>query len=99
MSVGADGKPKLAKDFGAVSRGQEQARWRFLAVDPGDEHVGLAEFERKDDGVWYCVWAGEKRPPEFLRWFAEGLRTSRWESVAVESWRLFPESAENISKL
>lgn len=88
------GKPALAQDFGVKSRAGEYARWRFLAVDPGDVHVGLAEFERKTDSNWYCVWAGEKTPNEFLPWFAEGLRKTRWEHVVVESWKLFPEAAK-----
>lgn len=89
-----NGKVALAQDFGVRSRAAEHARWRFLAIDPGDEHVGLAEFERKQDGVWYCVWAGEMTPEGFLPWFAEGLQKVRWLHVVVESWRLFPESAK-----
>ncbi|QBZ73229.1 holliday junction resolvase [Microbacterium phage Theresita] len=88
------GKPALARDFGVRSRALEHARWRFLSIDPGDEHVGLAEFERKADGVWYCVWAGEMTPEVFLPWFVEGLKMDRWEHVVVESWHLFPESAK-----
>lgn len=92
--VSKDGEFALSLDFGIRSRAEEYARWRFLAVDPGDEHVGLAEFERKIDGIWYCAWAGEKTPEEFLPWFAEGLQKLRWEHIVVESWRLFPESAK-----
>lgn len=84
----------LAQDHGVKPPNSDHLRWRFLAIDPGDEHVGLAEFERKNDGVWYCAWAGEKTPEQFLPWFAEGLRKDRWEHVVVESWRLFPESAK-----
>lgn len=86
-------KPALAEDFGVRSRAAEHARWRFLAIDPGDVHVGLAEFERKQDGIWYCVWAGEKTPDEFLPWYVEGIRKSRWLRVVVESWKLFPQAA------
>ena len=57
--------PKLKPDEG-VQR-------RFLAIDPGDEHVGLAEFECRADEIWYCVWAGEMPPEAFLLWFAEGV--------------------------
>lgn len=67
---------------------------RMVAIDPGDAHVGLAEFERKRGGVWYCVWAGEMTPEAFLPWLAEGLRQGRWRHVVVESWKLFPESAK-----
>ncbi len=87
------GKPALAADFGVRSRAAEHARWRFLAIDPGDVHVGLAEFERKSDGVWYCVWAGEKTPDQFLEWYVEGLKKDRWEWVVCESWKLFPQAA------
>lgn len=94
MVQNADGKSKLAHEFGVRSHTAEHSRVRFLAIDPGDEHVGLAEFERKRDGIWYCVWAGEKRPDEFLEWYVAGLRSARWEWVVCESWRLFPESAK-----
>lgn len=88
------GKPALAADFGVKSHAAEQRRWRFLAIDPGDEHVGLAEFERGPEGPWYCAWAGEMTPERFLPWYVEGLKKDRWEHVVVESWRLFPESAK-----
>lgn len=88
-----NGEMALARDFGIRSHAEEHYRRRFLAIDPGDEHVGLAEFECKVDEVWYCRWAGEMNPNEFLPWFVEGLQQARWGHVVVESWRLFPESA------
>lgn len=88
-----DGKPAIARDFGVRSHAAEHARWRFLAVDPGDVHVGLAEFECGSDKIWRCVWAGEMTPDQFLEWFVEGLRKKRWEWVVVESWKLFPQAA------
>lgn len=88
-----NGKPALAQDFGVQSRAAEHVRWRFLAIDPGDVHVGLAEFECGPDRVWYCVWAGEKSPDEFLSWYVEGLKKDRWEWVVCESWKLFPQAA------
>lgn len=65
---------------------------RFLAIDPGDVHVGLAEFAPNDRG-WECVWAGEMTPDDFLPWFVRGLRQRAWDHVVLESWKLFPESA------
>ena len=90
-----NGKPALASDFGVKppSATADQRKWHFLAIDPGDAHVGLAEFERKSDGIWYCVWAGEKTPGEFLPWYVEGIRHGRWERIVVESWKLFPQAA------
>ena len=87
------GKPALAQDFGVRSRAAEHYRERFLAIDPGDVHVGLAEFERTQDGYWYCVWAGEKTPAGFLEWYVEGIRKGRWSRIVVESWKLFPQAA------
>ncbi|QLF82725.1 holliday junction resolvase [Microbacterium phage SBlackberry] len=85
------GKPAIAQDFGVRPRnwGDKPA---FLAIDPGDVHVGLAEFTRIE-GVWYCTWAGEKTPDEFLEWYVQGLRMSRWVYVVIESWKLFPQAA------
>lgn len=85
-----NGKPAIAQDFGI--RPRDWHRPSFLAIDPGDVHVGLAEFQQID-GTWYCVWAGEKTPDEFLPWFVEGIRLSRWVRVVVESWKLFPQAA------
>lgn len=85
------GKPAIAQDFGAKLRPQDH-RPAFLAIDPGDVHVGLAEFQQID-GVWYCIWAGEKTPDEFLEWYHEGLMLRRWVHVVIESWKLFPQAA------
>lgn len=87
------GKPAIAQDFGVRSHAAEHDRWRFLAIDPGDVHVGLAEFECGRDRVWRCVWAGEMTPDDFLPWYVEGIRKRRWEKVVVESWKLFPQAA------
>ncbi|QCQ57483.1 holliday junction resolvase [Microbacterium phage Sucha] len=89
--VKRNGKPAIARDFGVHPRDWSGSP-SFLAIDPGDVHVGLSEF-RRIDGVWYCVWAGEKTPDEFLDWYVDGLRTSRWVYVVVESWKLFPQAA------
>lgn len=89
-----NGKYAIARDFGATSKAAKYNRSRFIAVDPGSEHVGVAEFERRTDGVWYCASAGEMTPAQFLPWYVAGLRRNLWERVVVESWRLFPESAK-----
>ncbi|QWY83829.1 holliday junction resolvase [Microbacterium phage PermaG] len=86
-----NGKPAIAQDFGVKLRPQDP-KPSFLAIDPGDVHVGLAEFTRIE-GVWYCTWAGEKTPDEFLEWYVDGLRVSRWVYVVIESWKLFPQAA------
>lgn len=84
---------KVAKDFGVHLR-HRPGKTRFLCIDPGDVHVGLAEFQRVGDGEWFCAWAGEMTPDEFLVWYVEGLRQARWDHVVCESWKLFPESAK-----
>jgi len=65
----------------------------MLAIDPGDVHVGLAQFRRDKKGRWGCVWAGEMTPPEFLDWLAKGLRVRAWDQIVLESWHLFPSAA------
>lgn len=90
-----NGKPAIAADFGATAH-PEHSQSRFLAIDPGDVHVGLAEFSRRlvsPEDPYVCTWAGEMRPEAFLPWYAEGLAKGRWFEVVVEGWTLFPEAA------
>lgn len=92
--VQRNGKPAIAQDFGVRRSPSAAPVWRFLAVDPGDVHVGLAEFTRFEvNGPWICTWAAEMDPVHFLPWFVERLRQDRWEHVVVEEWRLFPQAA------
>lgn len=70
-----------------------QVRERILAVDPGDVHVGVAEFALYPSEPWRVTWAGEMTPPEFLEHLARYLPRSRWDRLVVEEWRLFPEHA------
>lgn len=93
MVKGADGKPKLAMDHGVPRPRVQPRQLRFLAVDPGDVHVGVAEFVRLPTGVWIVEWAGEKTPDEFLRFLHAGIRRHVWDWLVVEEWRLFPEHA------
>lgn len=92
MAKGADGKHKLAGDYGAHP-GFQLHTTRFLSVDPGDVHVGVAEFVRVTGGVWFVEWAREMTPDEFLLYFFNGVRKHAWHWVVVEEWRLFPEQA------
>lgn len=87
-----EGKPAIAQDHGVKG----PRSWHYpmmLAIDPGDVHVGVAEFIRID-GIWTCTWAHEYTPDTFLPWFVEGIRSGKWERVLLESWKLFPEAAK-----
>lgn len=39
---------------------------RLVAVDPGDEYVGIAEFQGSNDAGWICQAAWELAANEFL---------------------------------
>jgi hypothetical protein len=88
-----NGKPAIAQDFGAKPSPAAVHKPRFIAIDPGDVHVGVAEFERQTGGEWLCRWAHEFTPETFEQWYVEGLQKSRWVRVVIEWWKLFPESA------
>lgn len=65
----------------------------ILAVDPGEEHCGLAVFQGGE-----CVWTGEKEPVGLFDWLALGAAlwsrdTLQWDTVVVEEFRLFPKRA------
>lgn len=91
MVKNREGQFAIAKDFG-VSTKPPAHELRFIAIDPGDVHVGVAVFTKLDD-VWYCTWAHEFTPEAFLTWYVDGLRRGLWIKVVVESWKLFPEAA------
>lgn len=93
MVIGRDGKPKLAMDHGVAMPKERPRTRRFLAVDPGDVHVGVAEFEQVGSEPWRAVWAYEWRPDEFMEWLHLNLQRMRWDWLVVEEWRLFPEHA------
>lgn len=90
-----NGKPANGvTDFGVRPSPSSELVERFLTVDPGDVHVGVAEFTRfRGSGPWFCTWAAEFTPDTFLPWLVLGLQQRRWTHVVVESWRLFPKAA------
>ena len=69
------------------------AERRMLAVDPGDVHVGVAEFAKYPSEPWRVTWAGEMTPDLFLDYLAEDISKPRWDLLVVEEWRLFPGHA------
>ena len=58
-----------------------------VAIDPGDVHVGWAEFE---DG--HCVLAVELTPEECIQELEQ--RMGELEAVVVEEFRLYPWTAQ-----
>lgn len=65
----------------------------MLAVDPGEEHCGLAVFV---DGE--CRWTGEKKPQDLYDWmgaYAAVYSRDRlkWDVLVVEEFRLYPKHA------
>ena len=66
---------------------------RLVAIDPGDAHVGVAEFANTEGGPtdWSCVWVKEMYPAEFVDWFEKAR--SRYDEVIYEVFRLYPDKA------
>lgn len=64
----------------------------ILAIDPGDVHVGVALFDRNEDG-WFCCRVWEERPDEFERWFTNAVCTYAIRTVVLESFSLYGDKA------
>lgn len=69
---------------------------KFVAIDPGDLHVGWAEFERfGEHGEWRCFNAEEITPEQTLErlWRA---RPGTWSAFVVEGFWLQPAEAPKL---
>jgi hypothetical protein len=64
----------------------------LLAVDPGDEHVGVAWFDKQEKG-WGCVLVLEMTPGEFRGYLGPALASGIFRYFVVESWALYREKA------
>lgn len=64
----------------------------LLAVDPGDEHVGVAWFDKQGD-AWGCVYVEEMTPEQFRRYIGPALRSGFFRWFVLESFALYGEKA------
>lgn len=67
-------------------------RGLLLAVDPGDEHVGVAWFDQQEKG-WGCVYVEEMTPDEFRQYIGPALSSGMFRYVVCESFALYREKA------
>ena len=70
----------------------------LIAVDPGDEYVGVAFFEERevDDEFpygWECVDVQEINPDDFLDGLAELVATDGVDILVYESFRLYADKS------
>lgn len=69
----------------------------LLAVDPGDTHVGVAQFVYNDKTFeGRCTGAAEFTPEEFLDGFADDLLSGTYDTAVVERFILRPDLAMNL---
>lgn len=68
----------------------------LIAIDPGDEHVGVAFFATDDDGKWYCQDAQQIDDPDgFEEALAEMLLERQAPPIVVfEIFRLYGDKAQ-----
>ena len=68
----------------------------LIAIDPGDEHIGVAFFGRTDDGQWYCQDVQQiDGPDEFEDALLETLLTTPVPlTVVYEKFRLYEDKAK-----
>lgn len=64
----------------------------ILAVDPGDEHVGVAWFD-KQGNAWGCVYVEEMAPDEFRAYLGPALHSGLFRWFVVESFALYGDKA------
>ena len=56
---------------------------RFLAIDPGSKHVGMAQF-RLVNGAWECAWAKETQPAGLYAYLIETLGEQVYDELVIE---------------
>lgn len=71
-------------------------RTQLVAIDPGDNHVGVAFFGKDEDGLWYCQDAQQvDDPDQFELDLAEMLlKDSHPPIVVFEIFRLYADKAQ-----
>ncbi|AOZ65133.1 hypothetical protein KDI99_gp33 [Arthrobacter phage Greenhouse] len=62
----------------------------ILAVDPGDEHVGVAWLDREPKG-WAVVFVTEMTPDEFLDYILPALQSGLFRYFVLESFSLYAD--------
>ncbi|ASZ74345.1 hypothetical protein SEA_KINGBOB_31 [Arthrobacter phage KingBob] len=62
----------------------------ILAVDPGDEHVGVAWLDRQEKG-WAVVFVTEMTPDEFLDYILPALQSGLFRYFVLESFSLYAD--------
>lgn len=62
----------------------------ILAVDPGDEHVGVAWLDREEKG-WAVVFVTEMTPAEFLDYILPALQSGLFRYFVLESFSLYAD--------
>jgi hypothetical protein len=73
---------------------------QMIAIDPGEEHVGLAEFQHlpadawRKEAEWMCTWAGEMLPGPALEWVTGHLPLLT--AVVYEGWQIYPDKAATL---
>jgi hypothetical protein len=67
-------------------------RGLILAVDPGDEHVGVAWFDKQGD-AWGCVYVEEMTPIEFQAYIGPALNSGMFRYFVLESFSLYGDKA------
>lgn len=66
----------------------------LVAVDPGDNHTGVAFFNRDDEGKWYCFDVQEFEPDEFNdAWMETLVGREEPEFLIVEIFRLYGDKS------
>lgn len=98
-----EGKKRTGKTVPRPNRPFVQEQWlpaTAVSVDPGGEHVGVAwwvNLEPPSDEVagsgWYCKWAREMTPDEFMGFLARELLSGTIDIVIYESFRLMADRA------
>lgn len=82
-------------EIDAWSVPQDRDAPALWAIDPGDEHVGLAAFVADESELgWRCFKAGELTPDQFADLYAWFALAGLLHTVVFERFRLYADKAE-----
>jgi hypothetical protein len=67
---------------------------QFYSVDPGEEHVGIACFDRAPGKSWSVIWAHTFPPEPALDKLVQWIDGGGVQMMLAEQWRVYPGLAE-----
>lgn len=84
---------RRVEEYKNAGDGPEDRLPTGLAIDPGEEHCGLAWFVKDPDTGWACTMTREVKPDTGTDLVAQALLYGDLDWIAMERFILFPDLA------